>query len=80
MWSIRVGSDNSGKRGVQGDAALSRLVTELYPQCRLKLSIADDKLIVEGQARDRQEAVQILSLIRSVRPIPVVDRLTVKGR
>jgi Flp pilus assembly secretin CpaC len=80
IWCVRVGAETSGTAERQSDATLRRLVSEMFPQSRIKLISHDDKLIVEGFAKDRQEAVQILSFVRGVRLIPVVDRVTVRGK
>ncbi|HWL10571.1 MAG TPA: pilus assembly protein N-terminal domain-containing protein [Planctomicrobium sp.] len=43
---------------------LAGMVNELFPNSRIQLFPIADKLIVRGQARDEQEAVEIMSIIR----------------
>jgi len=43
---------------------LEDLIAELFPDSKVKLIPVADKLIVRGQARDAQEASQIMTLIR----------------
>ena len=43
---------------------LQQMINEMFPNSKIQLIPIADKLIVRGQARDEQEAVQILSLIR----------------
>ena len=45
-------------------ADLNSLVNEMFPNSRIQLLPIADKVIVRGQARDEQEAVQIMSIIR----------------
>ncbi|GAB4145495.1 MAG: hypothetical protein Tsb009_17640 [Planctomycetaceae bacterium] len=43
---------------------LQKMINELFPNSRVQLIPIADKLIVRGQARDEQEATQIMSIIR----------------
>ena len=43
---------------------LERMINEMFPNSRIQLFPVADKLIIRGQARDEEEAVQIMSLIR----------------
>ena len=43
---------------------LQQMVTEMFPNSKVQLLPIADKLIVRGQARDEQEATQILALLR----------------
>lgn len=45
-------------------AELESMLNELFPNSRVQLIPISDKLIVRGQARDEQEATQIMSVIR----------------
>lgn len=45
-------------------AELESMLNELFPNSRVQLIPIADKLIVRGQARDEQEATQIMSIIR----------------
>ncbi|MGE0756279.1 MAG: pilus assembly protein N-terminal domain-containing protein [Pirellulaceae bacterium] len=80
LWSVRVDGDPQSASRQQDDAALNRLIRELYPRSRITLASAGQEVVVQGVATDRQQALEILSLIRSVRLVPVVDRVQVLGR
>lgn len=43
---------------------LQTMINELFPNSKVQLFPVADKLIVRGQARDEQEAVQIMSVLR----------------
>ncbi len=43
---------------------LAAMINELFPASRVQLIPVADKLIVRGQARDEQEAVQIMTIVR----------------
>jgi pilus assembly protein CpaC len=43
---------------------LEQMINEMFPDSRIQLFPVADKLIVRGQARDEEEAIQIMSLIR----------------
>jgi pilus assembly protein CpaC len=43
---------------------LEEHLAELFPESKVKLLVLADKLIVKGQARDAEEAAQILAVIR----------------
>lgn len=51
-------------QGRKDFADLNSLVNETFPNSRVQLIPIADKVIVRGQARDEQEAVQIMSLLR----------------
>lgn len=51
-------------QGRKDFADLNSLVNEMFPNSRIQLIPIADKVIVRGQARDEQEAVQIMSVIR----------------
>jgi Flp pilus assembly secretin CpaC len=59
---------------------LERLLAEMFPQSHVTLSQRDDRVQVNGTAKSRQEAIQILSVVRSVKLIPVVDNLQLQRR
>jgi pilus assembly protein CpaC len=44
---------------------LEQMIAEMFPNSKIRLTVAANKLIVRGQARDSEEAAQIMSLIRS---------------
>lgn len=45
-------------------AELQSMLNEMFPDSRVQLIPIADKLIVRGQARDEQDAVQIMSIVR----------------
>jgi pilus assembly protein CpaC len=45
-------------------AELADMINELFPNSRVQLFPIANKLIVRGQARDEQEAVQIMAIVR----------------
>jgi len=49
-------------------AELERRINELFPNSMVRLIPVSDKLIVKGQARDAEEAAQILAVIRGQGP------------
>ena len=59
-------------------AKLKKLLDEMFPASRVTLTPGRNQLVVAGRAKDQQEAIQIMSVIRSVRLIPVIDRLQVR--
>jgi pilus assembly protein CpaC len=59
------------ERREEAYALMEEHLAELFPNSRVRLIALADKLIVKGQARDAEEASQILAMIRgnnSVRP------------
>ncbi|MEX0701508.1 MAG: pilus assembly protein N-terminal domain-containing protein [Planctomycetales bacterium] len=45
--------------------AMQRMINELFPNSKIQLIPIADKLIVRGQARDEEEAVQIMSVLQA---------------
>lgn len=80
VWSVKVDAQKKPSAVGSDNRALTELLADMYPQSRVRLVSAEGELVVEGKAKNRKEAIQILSFIRSVRLIPVVDRLTLQGR
>jgi Flp pilus assembly secretin CpaC len=65
----------------QADRQWERLrdtLRDLYPDSDITLTPASGKLIVQGTVASDDEAIQILSLVRRMQLIPIVDRLVVK--
>tara|TARA_R110002095_G_scaffold105964_7_gene92836 strand:- start:124068 stop:125711 length:1644 start_codon:yes stop_codon:yes gene_type:complete len=63
---VKVEGDNSIedlRRMEYGE--FQRMINEFFPNSKIQLIPFADKLIVRGQARDEQEATQIISIIRS---------------
>jgi pilus assembly protein CpaC len=44
---------------------LEDVLNEMFPDSKIKLSLVADKLIVRGQAKDSEEAFQIMTIIRA---------------
>jgi pilus assembly protein CpaC len=44
---------------------LEQMIAEMFPNSKVRLIVAANKLIVKGQARDAEEASQIITLLRS---------------
>jgi pilus assembly protein CpaC len=44
---------------------LEDLINEMFPDSKVRLVVLADKLLVKGQARDSEEAAQILAIIRT---------------
>lgn len=44
---------------------LEDVINEMFPDSKIQLLLVADKLIVKGQAKDSEEATQIMSIIRS---------------
>jgi pilus assembly protein CpaC len=49
---------------------LQKMINEMFPNSRIQLIPIADKVIVRGQARDEQEAVEIMSILRQRGSIP----------
>jgi hypothetical protein len=56
---------------------LDRLLAELFPDSQVRISQRNGAMHVDGNARNRQEAIQILSVVRSIKLVAVVDNLQV---
>ena len=62
---VTVTRDNAIEdQGRKDFADLTSMVNEMFPNSRVLLIPVADKVIVRGQARDEQESVQIMSVIR----------------
>ncbi len=59
---------------------LEQLLAELFPASQVQLTQRSGTVHVDGNAKDRQEAIQILSVVRSVKLVPVVDNLQLMRR
>lgn len=71
-----------GRGGVQpvDQGKLQSLVADLFPESRVTITQRGEAVYVDGVAMNRQEAIKILSVVRSVKLIPVVDNLEVLRR
>ncbi len=52
------------KRRIEQYQILEEVLSELFPDSKVRLTPVADKLVVRGQARDAEEAAQIMSIIR----------------
>lgn len=65
-YVVNVEPDLEARRVLEDEyEVLARILTELFPDSKVELLPVADKLIVRGQAKDAQEAAQILQIIRS---------------
>ena len=69
-----------GDVAAQDQGKLERLLAELFPRSRVSVTQHEGSVRVDGVAKNRQEAIQILSVVRSVKLIPVVDNLRLRQR
>lgn len=64
-YVVNVEPDLQARRALENEyEVLALILTELYPDSKVELLPVADKLIVRGQAKDAQEAAQILQIIR----------------
>jgi pilus assembly protein CpaC len=64
-YLVRVGPDESGLRRAELEyGQLQNRINEMFPNSQVQLIPMADKLIVRGQARDSEEATQIMTVIR----------------
>lgn len=86
-WLVNVVEDpESGRRLEAVYAALEREINQNFPNSVVRLSLVGDKLVVRGQAKDIQDASQILRIVGANAPggaetVPVrnVDLNVVSG-
>lgn len=67
----------NGADDIQCDK-LRRVIEEMFPGARVEIVQDGNRLIVNGTASSNDEALQIVSLVRRLRLMPVVDRVIVK--
>jgi len=65
IYEVRVVPDPEGRRRVEEDYnLLQQMLAHLFPDSKVYLVPLADKLIVKGQAKDSEEAAQIMQIIR----------------
>lgn len=65
-YVVHVEPDLQARRQLEDEyEVLARILTELFPDSKVELLPVADKLIVRGQAKDAQEAAQVLQIIRT---------------
>lgn len=67
----------NGADDIQCDK-LRRVIEEMFPGARVEIVQDGNRLIVNGTASSNDEALQIVSLVRRLRLMPVIDRVVVK--
>lgn len=77
-YRISVGTGNEGQTTTSNDEQLETLIAEIFPRSAVTLTPQEESLLVSGVVKSDREAVRILSLVRSLRLIPVVDQLKVQ--
>jgi Flp pilus assembly secretin CpaC len=79
-YLVAVDSDpNTATEGKEGRQKIERLITYLFPESRVELVFEPDRLIVRGTAGNQRQAVEILSAVRRLQLIPVVDEIVVQA-
>jgi pilus assembly protein CpaC len=64
-YLVRVASDQAQQERAEVEYALLQdRINELFPNSQVQLMPVADKLVLRGQARDAEEAAQILALVR----------------
>ncbi len=79
-YQVCVGTPEDAPSTSQEYAKLRESIAELYPDASIDMRESAGKLYVRGTVANKEQAVGILSLIRRVRLIPVVDQLEVYSR
>ena len=64
-YVVDVNPDVETRRQLEDEyEVLARILTELFPDSKVELLPVADKLIIRGQAKDAQDAAQIMQIIR----------------
>jgi len=78
-YVVCVGTDESAQLRTQDQfAKLREVLRELYPASGVQLESQNGSLVVTGSARSKAEAIAIISLVRRMHTVPVVDNLEVR--
>lgn len=77
-YAIKVGAETRGPAEDDEESRLKKLLAEMFPDSDISLAPKDRSLVVTGTARSDHEAIRIVSFVRSLRLIPVVDQLQVQ--
>jgi len=73
-------TDMAAERAQDQYLRLGKLVRDLYPDSHVSIQPEGGTLVVSGSAKDKHEAIAIISMIRRMRTIPVVDKIVVERR
>jgi hypothetical protein len=76
-YRVPAGRASRSRKGDDG-SALQMMIARAYPHSDIKVVSQYKSLVVSGVARSENEALDILSAIRSLRLIPVVDQIKVR--
>ena len=76
-YRVHVGRASRGRKG-DDRSPLQIVIARAYPHSDIQIVSQDKTLVVSGVARSENEALDILSAIRSLRLIPVVDQIKVR--
>jgi pilus assembly protein CpaC len=65
-YLVRVAADAAETKKIEDNyAMLQDVINEMFPDSKIQLLVVADKLIIRGQAKDSEEAAQIVALVRS---------------
>lgn len=79
VYAVTVRPRDDQVQPAQPYTKLNDLLKELYPASRITLTATDGQIVVTGTAPSAREAMEIISLIRRMRAVPVVDNLRIGG-
>jgi hypothetical protein len=57
---------------------LQTLLSEMFPDAQIEIFSQGERIVVRGTATSNDEALKIVSLVRKLRLVPVVDQIQVK--
>ncbi|MBI2477662.1 MAG: pilus assembly protein N-terminal domain-containing protein [Planctomycetia bacterium] len=78
VYAVRVGSLTEPECDLASDLPLQTLVAEMFPDSNVLFTSTDNKLVVSGTSRSDAEAIRLISFVRSLRLVPVVDQVKVQ--
>jgi hypothetical protein len=80
-YLVAVGVDPTKGQQVRDQCSKMRVaLQEMYPDSGINVTENNGSLVVSGTAASKAEAIAILSLVRRMQTVPVVDALAVGGR
>ncbi len=57
---------------------IQQMIDEMFPSARVEIVSENNSIVVRGIASSNDEALQIVSLIRKLRLVPVIDKIVVE--
>jgi hypothetical protein len=78
VYTVRVGTLKKPPSELADDQPLQTLIAEMFPESDVLLTPQDHKLVVTGTSRSDAEAIRLISFVRSLRLVPVVDQIKVQ--